>query len=285
VAVISPKNKKEKTVTKNKTMLFEEVEFTATEYATSADKKVFARKFVDFIKTGFLPHKFTKSFYTQLSMTFEHIAHYNQAGFYSVWFSSPASRVEFIKHTLACRCSGYPEYTFSDVEKVLQKWIKEENVLGSLVSKATEEARYSAVAKATDSILSVGGSIDRKLIGQVLSTAVENVKSATKDENLDENRLVRIADSFERKYCIKTILFRLAAISENANSFGHHGHIFVARNGECWQMSGYRGTIKPKIGDGVEVPVKNGVPQWGQFGFEIPEQMGNASSEQISSVW
>ncbi len=58
-----------------------------------------------------------------------HNAHYNRTQFYEEWFSSLAAQVRFLKHTLRFPCYGDPEYTFSDVERAIQREVVDRNYL------------------------------------------------------------------------------------------------------------------------------------------------------------
>ena len=119
-------------------------DFTATKFSTAADKAEFGNTLLRFIESDWAPALFTKSFYSRLSMCFGHIAHYNRAQFYDEWFSSLAAQVRFLKHTLRFPCYGDPEYTFSDVEKTIQREIVNRNYL------ARYELRLAEEHKATD---------------------------------------------------------------------------------------------------------------------------------------
>ena len=99
--------------------------FTPTEHSTVADKEHFAEQFIRFISKGCRRTMFPKWFYTRLSMTFGHIANFNQNGFYAVFFSDKESTCEFLNQTLHHGCYGDPAYTYSDVEKFLQGWLRE----------------------------------------------------------------------------------------------------------------------------------------------------------------
>jgi hypothetical protein len=119
-------------------------EFTATKFSTAADKAEFGNTLLRFIETEWAPAHFTKSFYNRLSMCFGHIAHYNRAQFYEEWFSSLTAQVWFLKHTLRFPCYGDPEYTFSDVERAIQREIVNRNYF------ARHELRLAEENQATD---------------------------------------------------------------------------------------------------------------------------------------
>ena len=122
-------------------------EFVPTKFSTSQDKADFGNTFLHFIESEWARTAFSKSFYNRLSMCFGHIAHYNRTQFYEEWFSSLAAQVQFLKHTLRCPCYGDPEYTFSDVERAIQREIGNRNYL------ARYELRLAEEQQATDLVL------------------------------------------------------------------------------------------------------------------------------------
>jgi len=122
-------------------------DFRATKFSTAADKAEFGNTLLRFIESEWAPALFTKSFYNRLSMCFGHIAHYNRTQFYEEWFSSLAAQVRFLKHTLRFPCYGDPEYTFSDVERAIQREIVNRNYL------ARHELRLAEEQQAADLVL------------------------------------------------------------------------------------------------------------------------------------
>lgn len=99
--------------------------YTATKWDTVEDKEKFEKHFKRFVMSGFKRTLFYKWFYTRLSSTFGHIAHYNKSGFYDYFFTSAAGRKDFINDCMRYPCYGDPVCTYSDVEKELQGWLKE----------------------------------------------------------------------------------------------------------------------------------------------------------------
>jgi len=121
-------------------------DFTATKFSTAGDKAEFGNTFLRFIESEWASALFTKSFYNRLSMSFGHIAHYNRAQFYEEWFSSLADQVRFLKHTLRFPCYGDPEYTFSDVERAIQREIVDRNYLSRYELRLAEEQQATDLA-------------------------------------------------------------------------------------------------------------------------------------------
>src|ERR1700722_10132597 len=103
--------------------------FTPTKWDSSDRKAAFAKQFVRFVQSDFARSKFPKTFYQRLSMTFGHIAHFNQHGFFETFFTTTQDKVRFLRMTLQHPCYGDPAWTYSDVEGALQAWLRENDVL------------------------------------------------------------------------------------------------------------------------------------------------------------
>jgi hypothetical protein len=121
-------------------------EFVPTKFSTAQDKADFGNTFLHFIESEWARTAFSKSFYNRLSMCFGHIAHYNRTQFYEEWFSSLAAQVQFLKHTLRFPCYGDPEYTFSDVERAIQREIGNRNYLARYELRLAEEQQATDLA-------------------------------------------------------------------------------------------------------------------------------------------
>lgn len=109
-------------------------DFTPNQFARTkwegADKKVtFARQFIRFVESDFARSQFPQMFYLRLALAFGHIAHYNQIGFFETFFTTTKDKVRFLEKTLQHPCWGDPTYTYSDVEKALQKWLVQNDIL------------------------------------------------------------------------------------------------------------------------------------------------------------
>jgi hypothetical protein len=95
-------------------------QFVPTKFSTAEDKATFANKLIRFLENDCPQSQFTKKLYQRLSNCFQHIAEYDDAGFYDTWFSSPVQKLAFLKNLLRFPCYGDPQWTFSDVERALQ---------------------------------------------------------------------------------------------------------------------------------------------------------------------
>ena len=130
-------------------MTFTADQFTPTKFDTAKDKAKFANHYVRFVEKDFPKGLFHKWFYTRLSMTFGHIAHFNQEGFYATWFSSLNDRLHFLEHHRDWQCYGSPEYTYCDVEKALANWIHTTDYIKKLsiaVNNDTERKERNQLA-------------------------------------------------------------------------------------------------------------------------------------------
>jgi hypothetical protein len=113
-------------------------QFIATQWSTERDKADFANSVLHFIESEFKQTLFTRKFYERLSNTFGNIAHYNLTGFWEEWFTTEADQVRFLENLLRWPCYGDPKFTFSDVERALQREIGTRGYL----------FRYQAIADA-----------------------------------------------------------------------------------------------------------------------------------------
>ena len=91
--------------------------------------------------------------------------------------------------------------------------------------------------------------------------------------------------------------FKVAAVSQRANSFGLHGHVLIAESGEAWEVGRSRGPWHDDTpfnrNDVVAVPAipvgknKNGPVQlnWALIACEIPRRLPDAPQAVIREIW
>ena len=106
------------------------VNLTPTQWDSVEDKAKFIRQFKTFVRGGFKRSQFHKWFYKRLSMTFGHIAHYDQNGFYEHFFCDEQGKREFIRQCAAYPCYGDPHWTYSDAERHLVQWLLHTYMVG-----------------------------------------------------------------------------------------------------------------------------------------------------------
>lgn len=104
-------------------------QFTPTKWHTVADKEKFTRHYIAFVQARCPLQKFHEWFYERLMHLFSHIAHYNRVGFYETWCDMPEKRFAFLRRHLEYEWVGDPAWTWSDVERTLQGWIRESGIL------------------------------------------------------------------------------------------------------------------------------------------------------------
>ena len=125
-------------------------QFTPTEWDTAQDKAAFAKQFMRFVRSDFAAKHFTERFYRRLSNTFGNIAHYNRGGFWAEFFTTTADKVRFLEHILQPPCYGDPAWTYSDVERSLQAWLRAEGILDRYrqsLAEETEKAERTELAR------------------------------------------------------------------------------------------------------------------------------------------
>jgi hypothetical protein len=116
-------------------------EFFPSKFSSAVEKAEFGNALLHFLDTDCPQELFTKKLYNRLSMTFGHIAHYDRGGFYDTWFTRTRHKAAFNEKTLRWPCHGDPEYTFSDVERALQRVIRDRNYLARFELRAADELR------------------------------------------------------------------------------------------------------------------------------------------------
>ena len=117
---------------------FQPSDFTVTQWNTADDKAKMTNKLTKFILNGFQQAAFTKELYKRLSTMFGHIAEYNIQGFYGVWFKDNAACLKWAEHAMRGGVLGFvvgdPSWTWSDVEKAIQKWMRENQIVEQIRS-------------------------------------------------------------------------------------------------------------------------------------------------------
>jgi hypothetical protein len=128
---------------------FTAADFTATKFVAPEEKAKIANKLTRFILGGFKQGSFSQAMYSRLSNMFGHIAHYNINGFYETWFSDPQERFKWAEYVLrggAYGCVGSPAHTWSDVEKALMVWMRDNHIAEQLETIYRAEVEASELA-------------------------------------------------------------------------------------------------------------------------------------------
>jgi hypothetical protein len=74
--------------------------------------------------------------------------------------------------------------------------------------------------------------------------------------------------------------FKVAAISDNTNSFGLHGVVLIARDGTAYQVGASKLNL-PKQNEVLDIDINN----FAKHGFEIPEKLHTAPKYVVNEVW
>lgn len=119
---------------KGKAGQFRGEEFTPTKWATADEKAKIANRLTRFVLGGFQQGAFTSRMYQRLSTMFGHIAHYDIHGFYGTWFADIRCCRDWAEHITGSWLSGIgdPAFTWSDVERALMQWMKDNQIAEQL---------------------------------------------------------------------------------------------------------------------------------------------------------
>ena len=124
--------------------------FTPTKWNTAEEKARMTNKLTKFILNGFQEKSFTKEMYKRLSTMFGHIAEYDIKGFYAVWFKDDAACLRWAENVIRGGVLGFvvgdPAWTWSDVEKTLQHWMRENQIVEQIQSIADESQTVPVVS-------------------------------------------------------------------------------------------------------------------------------------------
>jgi len=103
--------------------------FTPTKFSSVEDKVWFTNALLQFLAKDCPLSAFSNRFYSRLSNTFGHIAHYNRQQFYEEFFLDDVGKVAFVDQLLHWQFYGDPHYTYSDVEHVVAARIRTTELL------------------------------------------------------------------------------------------------------------------------------------------------------------
>ena len=85
----------------------------------------------------------------------------------------------------------------------------------------------------------------------------------------------------------QTKQFKVAAVSDNTNSFGLYGVVLVARDGQAFEVgkSMYGATPLWPLGHVLTLEVHKGNFNFAARGIEIPRQLPTAPPKLIKALW
>ncbi|WP_159731194.1 hypothetical protein [Methylosinus sp. Ce-a6] len=104
-------------------------DFTPTKFHSADDKAWFANALLKFLADDCPRSGFTDRLYVRLSNSFGHIAHHDPQGFFEHFFLALETKAQFLEQTLQWPCYGSAEFTFCDVEILVQSRITTANLL------------------------------------------------------------------------------------------------------------------------------------------------------------
>lgn len=149
---------------------FKSSDFTPTKFDTAGQKAKWANHLVAFLEARCPLSMFHGWFYTRLSTTFMHIAHYNRLGFHEVWFCTAQNRARFVKHLLDYRVCGDPAYTYSDVEAAIQAHVRKSAIVERMVLDARDEKEAQDKLKAEVSLAALPPHVRRQVAEKALKS-------------------------------------------------------------------------------------------------------------------
>lgn len=266
---------------------FRAAQFRATRFDTAAAKAKAANALAAFVTAGFPRSKFTRRVYDALYLhLFGHIAHTNLEGFYAAWFATPRDQLRWIRHALENPTLGPPDHTWSDVGQAFAAWLKASGLAERQVAAGERLVLVLAVYTIARTLAALGSQpIDRPTLDLLLMRARLQVEERALTRLLPdeiasaEARLLRDTQTHKR--------FRLTAISANQNAFGLSGYVWVAEDGERWQVHAYRPTCPWSVGQHADVPMRSGEPQWSGLAgsWEVPSRLPNVTRNQAAAAF
>ena len=93
------------------------------------ERQKFLAEFKEYAVAGFPWCGFRESLYQPLTNMFGHIAHYNNRGFWTTWFSTPGYQQQWLIRVQNWKVYGDPRYCWSDVETDLRDWVRDSGIL------------------------------------------------------------------------------------------------------------------------------------------------------------
>lgn len=114
--------------------IFSKDQFKTTQFWTAAQKADYANRLVRFMQGGFRPGEFGNLLFKCLLASFGFTSNQTQAEFYAVWFADGTKRRAFVQHILQYVPKGSPDQTFSDVEKLVQEWLRTSSVETDIIA-------------------------------------------------------------------------------------------------------------------------------------------------------
>ena len=113
--------------------------FKATKFNSGEDKATFGNQLLAFIAEDFPERRFTQAFYRELAGHFGMIAWNDKHGFWAEYFTRLPDKLRFVEEILGHACYGLPEYTYSDLERVVIARLRSAGIVERLRAAATQD--------------------------------------------------------------------------------------------------------------------------------------------------
>jgi hypothetical protein len=121
--------------------------FSPTTWEPAKKKAQFAKQLIRFIEADFPRRQFTQALYHRLALTFGHIAHVNRHLLYDAFFTTTEGKVRFLCQIRQWPCYGDPAFTYSDVERALQSWLLQSDILARYEERLAQDAEAAERAE------------------------------------------------------------------------------------------------------------------------------------------
>ncbi len=121
--------------------------FVKTHLCTQEHKAQCANEFVDFVTSDFPEFLWKRRLYQFVSNSFGFIAENDNRTFYWRHFSDLAAQRRFLEQVVEWDFYSPPDSSFSDVERALQVWLRQQDIIRIYAAKAL--ALFEAEEKKT----------------------------------------------------------------------------------------------------------------------------------------
>ena len=126
---------------------FSPTQFTATQFDSAEVKAAFGNHFLHFVASDSSGHCSRSRSTTAFRCASHIFAHHNVFGFYETWFADDRAKLSFLVHTLRFPCYGDPAFTYSDVEREIQREIRRTTLVSDYQRRVEAATRNRELAE------------------------------------------------------------------------------------------------------------------------------------------